>query len=313
MDPRHEEIANQVQVTARAFCRDLRENPVAVEVLRHNEAAAHSRSANLQMLVKTLSELADITHTQLDKTLEDAKSKKELMIVAESRLKQADDERSAIREKLKETRKAREDEDALLDAQVQKLRAELNAINQNASHELAMIETDVKEAQAKSYDQYSDEMKVLLNQASVLELRAATMVQEHQNEEDALRKKKIKLAAEVAAAVENYDKALEKIIDEFLTEKKMFQNELEKCEQFDEHFLKIDEEQSRIDAEEHILAGIRALECEKLMKIFNAATKIQKVYRGILCRREYTKKMTKGRKGKKSSKKSKASLKGKKK
>lgn len=52
-----------------------------------------------------------------------------------------------------------------------------------------MIETDLKEAQAKAHDQHSEEMKVLLDQASALELRAAKMAQEHQEEEDGLRKR----------------------------------------------------------------------------------------------------------------------------
>lgn len=308
MDSRRDEIANQIRMTARALCRDLRENPVAVEVLYHNGTTAHGRSKDLQMLVKTLSELTDLTRAKLDKTLEDALSKKELMVAAENRLKQADDERSAIREKLKELQKTKEEEVAVLDAQVQKLRIELQRIDQNASLELAMIDAEVKEAQAKAYDLHSEEIKELFNQVSALEKRAVTMAQEHQEKEEILRKKKSKMAAEVAAAVEKHDSELESLSAEQVMLKETLRNEREQCERLSEYFLKIDEEQYRIAAEEQILAEIRALEHEKQMKIFNAATKIQKVYRGILCRREYTKmvnKSKKGKKGKKGSKKGK--------
>ncbi|KAI9997961.1 hypothetical protein PInf_002295 [Phytophthora infestans] len=297
MDSRQGDIADQVRVTARALCRDLREHPVAVEVLYHKGTTTHDRSEDLQMLVKALSELTDLTHTQLEKTLEDAKSKKELMAVAESRMKQAEDERLSIREKLTEMRKTKEEEVALLDAQVQKLRSELHAINQTASHELTMIDSDLKEAQAKAHDQHSEEMKTLLDQAAALELRAAKMVQEHQEEEDALRKKKCKMAAEVASVVDKFDSEMEVMGAELLTLAETFRKEREQCEQFNEHFLKIDEEQSRIDAEEHVLEEIRAREREKQMMIFNAATKIQKVYRGVLCRREYVKMVAKNKKG----------------
>ncbi|POM74818.1 Hypothetical protein PHPALM_8162 [Phytophthora palmivora] len=77
----------------------------------------------------------------------------------------------------------------------------------------------------------------------------------------------------------------------------MFQKEREQYEQFNEHFLKIDEEQSRINAEERVLEEIRAREHEKLMTIYNAATTIQKMYRGVLCRREYAKLVAKNKKG----------------
>ncbi|KAL3672328.1 hypothetical protein V7S43_003017 [Phytophthora oleae] len=297
MDSRQDDIADQVRATARALCRDLRENPVAVEVLYHRGTTAHDRSEDLQMLVKALSELTDLTHAQLDKTLEDAKSKKELMAVAESRMKQAEDERLAIREKLTEMRKTKEEEVALLDAQVQKLRTELHTINQTASHELMMIETNLKEAQAKAHDQHADEMKLLLDQASALELNAIKMAQEHQEEEDGLRKKKCKMAAEVAGVVEKFDSEMEAMEGELQTLEETFRKEREQGEQFNEHFLKIDEEQSRIDAEERVLDEIRAREREKQMMIYNAATRIQKVYRGLLCRREYAKMVAKNKKG----------------
>lgn len=130
MDSRQEDIGDQVRLTARTLCRDLRENPVGVEILYHHGTVSHDRSEDMQMLVKALSELTDLTHSQLEKTLEDAKSKKELMNVAEARMKQAEDERVSIREKLSELRRTKEEELALLDSQVQKLRNELHSINQ---------------------------------------------------------------------------------------------------------------------------------------------------------------------------------------
>ncbi|RLN47473.1 hypothetical protein BBJ28_00004226 [Nothophytophthora sp. Chile5] len=318
MDSRQEDIAEQVRVTARTLCRDLRESPVAVEVLYHNGTTATDRSEDLQMLVKALSELTDLTHAQLEKTLEDAKSKKELMNVAESRMKQAEDERQAIREKLTEMRKTKEEEVALLDAQVQKLRGELHTINQTATHELTMIEAELKEAQGKAHEHHSEEMKLLLDQASALEIWAAKMAQEHQEEEDGLRKKKCKMAAEVAAVVERFDGEMDTMEAELRTLEETFRQEREQCEELHEHFLKIDEEQSRIDAEERVLEEIRAREREKQQvrttrrsahgemlcygnvcnqMIYNAATSIQKVYRGVLCRREYVKMAAKGKKG----------------
>lgn len=102
-----------------------------------------------------------------------------------------------------------------------------------------MLETDLKEAQAKAHDQHSEEMKLLLDQASALELRAAKMAQEHQEEEDGLRKKKCKMAAEVAAVVEKFDGEMDTMEVELRTLEKTFRQEREQCEQFNEHFLKV--------------------------------------------------------------------------
>ncbi|TMW63773.1 hypothetical protein Poli38472_002714 [Pythium oligandrum] len=305
LDSRQEEIADQVKLTARSLCRDLRENPVAVEILYHHGTSSHERSEDLQMLVKALSELTDLTHSQLEKTVEDAKSKKELMHVAESRMKQADDERVTIREKLSELRKTKDEEIALLDSQVQKLRNELHALNQSAAHELSVIENELKEAQNKAHEAHSEEMKMLTDKAAVLQSQTTKMAQEHQEEEDLLRKKKCKTATELAGIIDKYDSEMAALEDAIQDVQAAFQKESAQCQELNEHFLKIDEEQSRIDAEERVLEEIRAREREKQMYIFRAATRIQKVYRGVLARREYAKMLAKTKKGKKGGKKGK--------
>ena len=62
--------------------------------------------------------------------MEYTKSKKDLMSVAETRLKQAEGDRVSIRKKLNELRKAKAEEVSLVDSQVLKLRNELHSINQ---------------------------------------------------------------------------------------------------------------------------------------------------------------------------------------
>ncbi|DAZ98603.1 TPA: hypothetical protein N0F65_001022 [Lagenidium giganteum] len=302
LDSRQDDIADQVRVTARTLCRDLRENPVSVEILYQDGTASHDRSEDMQTLVKTLSELTDLTHSQLEKTLEDAKSRKELMNIAETRMKQAEDERVAIREKLSELRKTKEEEIALLDAQVQKLRSELNTINQTAAHELNMIEAELKEAQSKAHENHTQEMKMLLDKAAMLQVQADKMALEHREEEDLLRKKKCKTAAEVASIVEKYDSEMVAMENEIRQLELSFEAEREQCQQLNEHFMKIDEEQTRIDSEERVLDEIRAREREKQMFIYRAATNIQRIYRGVLCRREYAKMLAKTKKGKKGAK-----------
>lgn len=305
LDSRQEDIADQVKTSTKTLCRDLRENPVAVEILYHHGTASHDRSEDMQMLVKALSELTDLTHMQLDKTVEDAKSKKEMMNIAESRMKQAEDERVSIREKLAELRKTKDEEIALLDAQVQKLRNELHTMNQTATHELSMIEGELKEAQTKAHELHTQEMKMLVDKATTLEIQCTKMSQEHQEEEDLLRKKKCKTAAELSSIIEKYDAEMASLEDAIKEVETEYKKEREQCQELNEHFQKIDEEQARIDAEERVLEEIRAREREKQMFIFNAATRIQKVYRGVLARREYAKMVAKTKKGKKGGKKGK--------
>lgn len=102
-----------------------------------------------------------------------------------------------------------------------------------------MIESELKEAQNKAHENHTQEMKMLVDNAAVLQTSAAKMAQEHQEEEDVLRKKKCKTAAEVAGVIEKYDSEMVAMEEEIRSLEAGFKNEEEQCEEFHEHFIKV--------------------------------------------------------------------------
>lgn len=80
---------------------------------------------------------------------------------------------------------------------------------------------------------------MLLDRAAALQASAAKMAQEHQEEEDMLRKKKCKTATEVASVVEKYDSEMVAMEEEMRSLKATFEKEKEQCQELHEHFIKV--------------------------------------------------------------------------
>lgn len=234
-----------------------------------------------------------------------------------------------------------------------------------------MIEAELKEAQNKAHENHSQEMKMLIDKAAALQASAAKMAQEHQEEEDVLRKKKCKTAAEVASVVEKYDAEMLAMEEEMRGLASAFKHEQEQCMELHEHFIKVgtwlvlwsgrdraalleivadfgcggldaaaDNRSTRSSrastrrrrcSRRSALASARSSRWVGWMTVFSyctphqparrlwhptgfspsarlpccsqyvfdAATRIQKVYRGVLARREFAKMLAKTKKGKK--------------
>lgn len=102
-----------------------------------------------------------------------------------------------------------------------------------------MIEAELKEVQSKAHENHTQEMKTLLDRAAALQASAAKMAQEHQEEEDVLRKKKCKTAAEVASVVEKYDAEMVAMEEESRSLASAFKREQEQCFELHDHFIKV--------------------------------------------------------------------------
>ncbi|RHY59109.1 hypothetical protein DYB26_011564 [Aphanomyces astaci] len=291
---RREDVLGKIKLTVRSICRHMRENP-------RTPATPADPGDEMMTLIKFLSELTDLMFSQLSKTVEDETSKRDLMENMYNRRKQAEDDLVQLRDKLSDMRKTKEDDISHLDIQLQKLKGELATINKVATaNELLLIQTQVKETLEKAYDQHSIEMQALLETYAQHEQLLQKNTMDHREVEDALRKAKCKIAVEVASTIEKYDQDMLAVTTEIDGLQERYTAELNEFQALSEHFVKIDEEQARIEEEERILEAIREEERREIQKLHNAAVRIQSMWRGSVVRREYAAKKKKGgKKGKK--------------
>ncbi|EQC42396.1 hypothetical protein SDRG_00132 [Saprolegnia diclina VS20] len=289
---------HKVKVATRSLCRHMRENPVFLNTFFGTPTK--EPADDLLQLIKFLSELTDLSFAKLGKTVEEETAHQELMDTIYNRRKQAEDELVSLRDKLSELRKAKEDETSHLDIQLQKLKAELSTINKNANNELAMIQAQVKETLDKAFEKQNIDMQALTERHLQLTRKLEADTTEHRDVEDGLRKAKCKSGVEVAGTIEKYDAEMTVLATEIDSIQAQYTQELKELHELSEHFKKIDEEQRRIDAEEKVLEAVRAEERRQVQVLHDAATKIQKVFRGNVVRKELAakKKGKKGAKGK---------------
>ncbi|OQR81328.1 hypothetical protein THRCLA_11825 [Thraustotheca clavata] len=292
--PTNNDVVQKIKTATRTLCRQLRENPVLVNTFF--SMSNSTKDEELVILIKCLSELTDLAFNKLGKTVEEETTRQELMDNIYNRRKQAEDELVHLREKLNELRKAKEDETSQLELQLQKLKDELNTINKNTSNELAMIQNQVKETLDKAFEKQNIDMQMLTEQHTQLQAKLDKDTAEHREIEDGLRKFKCKIGTEVANAIEKYDKDMSALAQEIDSIQSQYKIELAQIQELSEHFKKIDEEQRRINEEEKILEAARAEERRQAQILHDAATKIQKVFRGRAVRKELAAKK-KGKKG----------------
>ncbi|RHZ24319.1 hypothetical protein DYB28_008635 [Aphanomyces astaci] len=299
---RREDVLGKIKLAVRSICRHMRENPVVVTTFFGTTSASPADPGDEMMtLIRFLSELTDLMFSQLSKTVEDETSKRDSMENMYNRRKQAEDDLVQLRDKLSDMRKTKEDDISHLDIQLQKLKGELATINKVATaNELLLIQTQVKETLEKAYDQQSIEMQALLETYAQHEQLLQKNTMDHREVEDALRKAKCKIAVEVASTIEKYDQDMLAVTTEIDALQERYTAELNEFQALSEHFVKIDEEQARIEEEERILEAIREEERREIQKLHNAAVRIQSMWRGSVVRREYAAKKKKGgKKGKK--------------
>ncbi|RHZ29961.1 hypothetical protein DYB31_000036 [Aphanomyces astaci] len=289
---RREDVLGKIKLAVRSICRHMRENPVVVTTFFGTTSASPADPAPRGPRRR---------NDDLSKTVEDETSKRDSMENMYNRRKQAEDDLVQLRDKLSDMRKTKEDDISHLDIQLQKLKGELATINKVATaNELLLIQTQVKETLEKAYDQQSIEMQALLETYAQHEQLLQKNTMDHREVEDALRKAKCKIAVEVASTIEKYDQDMLAVTTEIDALQERYTAELNEFQALSEHFVKIDEEQARIEEEERILEAIREEERREIQKLHNAAVRIQSMWRGSVVRREYAAKKKKGgKKGKK--------------
>ncbi|KAF0700132.1 Aste57867_9320 [Aphanomyces stellatus] len=298
---RRDDVLSKIKLTVRNLCRQMRESPVVVTTFFGTGAAPpKDPGEEVMTLIKFLSELTDLMFAQLSKTVEDEATKRDMMENIFNRRKQAEDDLVQLRDKLNELRKTKEDDISHLDIQLQKLKAELTTINKTTANELALIQNQVKETLEKAYEQQNVEMQALLEKYSQCEQKLQKDTTEHREIEDALRKNKCKIGIEVTATIEKYDQEMMAVTKDIDSLREKYTAELKEFHELSDHFVKIDEEQARIEEEEKVLEAIREEERRQVQKLHDAAIKIQSLWRGHVVRKEMAAKKKKGgKKGKK--------------
>eukprot|EP00933_Yihiella_yeosuensis_P052140 TRINITY_DN50152_c0_g1_i1.p1 TRINITY_DN50152_c0_g1~~TRINITY_DN50152_c0_g1_i1.p1 ORF type:complete len:383 (+),score=113.37 TRINITY_DN50152_c0_g1_i1:93-1241(+) len=291
------EDVKSLQKNTLELCRKMKGANNVVQELR---ALQETKPAAVFQFLKTLADMQDLTLKRLTTTVEEEKSRQELLEHYKSREAEASKRRQQLEKDLSYIRRECERAQSQRTEILTKLKADLLDVKDTKLEKMSALrnkyETRMR-AHQEAFDAKRDEL-----QKKITALKDSNKKLKNQsNEEEMDQKKKAKrYEMDVETVIHKYDSEVRELAKLFGENQEHLKKENRNLSELREHFEKVDEEKQHIASEEAMVSARRAkLEQEKLRKKESAAL-LQAFWRGIVQREQFgAMKKSKKKKGKK--------------
>jgi len=290
------EDVRSLQKNTLELCRKMRGISNIVQELRNFQ---ETRPANMIQFLKTLADMQELTLKRLTKTVEEERSRQELLEHYKSREAEASKRRQQLDKDLNHIRRECDRAQSQRNEILTKLKADLLDVNESKKERMNALrtryETRMREHQ-EAFDAKREELEKKINslKESNQKLRLGS-----QEEESAKKKQAKRYEMEVESVIKEYDVKVKENAYHLAEEDEGFKREQRQLGELREHFEKVDEERETINAEGFIAEARRVkLEAEKERRN-QASALVQAFFRGIITREQFTiMKKSKKKKGK---------------
>jgi len=299
--PDFETLDDELRHSTRVVCRMLREAPAISERLQHTESDGPSGS--MRKYLATFLELKSQTYQKLSTSVEEEKSKEDWFLEISAREEKASQTLRQLQKEIKAEKADRERNVSARNETIQKLRNELEHIRSATLEEEKNLEAETKASDEADNLAFTTKEGTLQDELDRLVNELATKKKDNKENEDQLRKKKVKYEGEAAQWIAKYDTDMEEKDREISALRLIYEEEHKELNRLEEYFSKLMAEREAALAEERKKAEERARQQAQMATLSKAATMVQKMWRGKVQRREFEKKKSgkggKGGKGKK--------------
>lgn len=280
------ETLEKLQKNTRELCRKMKDKPTIVADLRNFQ---ETRPANVVQLLRTLADMQDVTLKRLTTTVEEERSRQELLQHYIERESQASQKRALLEKDLAHIRREREKASSQRTEVITKLKADLHDVEENTEakqnqllrqHEKCMKEHQEKH---KAMEQKFEE-ELARHRAKYKELK-----QNNKDAEVAKLSKKRRAETDLMGVIKEYDTTITELTTDYETEKIHYQKEQKELEELEEHFAKVDMENLRLEQEAQIQAARKKKNENNRKRQDEMATLIQSYWKAILDREQFTK------------------------
>lgn len=259
-------------------------------------------SSQMYVLINALKDLQEITERKLRMTQEEANLARMEIEEKKEREKKMSEDKKELMKELQSLREARNDEISVMDEQIKKLRNQMQHLSQTTQKEQDDLEKEKATQNADAKGKFEETMSKLEEEETKLDSDMKTSLADNSSTETNARKKKNKTQKELSLLIEKYDKEMSKKQTEIDSLRGIHNAEKKELVELREYFRKWDAERARIAEEEKLIAAENRKKAEAQKVLDDAASAIQKIYRGMVARKSM-KKGKKKRKGKKKKKK----------
>ncbi len=306
------QLIKQVHKMNRTMCRNLLADRESLQILMENRdrpevptsdeegkvGGSHILSEEYHRFIKYLSELTSQIHTRMVTTVEDEAANRTLLHGLTERERLMEETRDALQAKLNEVRTEKEHVTFSLDQTTRKTQVELQGIKASNSNELETVQKEMTEAIAKAAADHETKMRQLHDQIGALERLVAETVEKNREEEQRLRKDKVRAENALNAKIAQYDADMSAKYQSLKDITSILDAETAEFTKLREHLDKTDADLKLKEEEELILEAVKRRKAFGESIVNRYVIKIQSLVRGKIGRNIVAKLKPKGKGGK---------------
>ncbi|KAJ1637159.1 hypothetical protein T492DRAFT_954266 [Pavlovales sp. CCMP2436] len=300
--PDFETLDDELRHSSRVVSRMLMEDRQIVDKVEAT-MGGFDPDPSMRRFLGTFNELKHQTFQKMSTSVEEEKSKEEFYLEVSAREEKASQMLRALQKDLKNEKAEHDAEVHGLDEQVAKLRTEIDHIRSSTSAEIKNLEDTTRTREDDDKRTWDQTDTSLVAELERLRAELVSTAQKNKEQEEALRKKKVKNETEVEAWIRKYDEEVKDKVSHIRAIQKEFDEEKRQLAWYDEYFQRVEAEKAQRASEQRKVDEETAKITAQKALLDHAATVAQCIWRGKLARRELDKvKKSKGGKGAKGAK-----------
>lgn len=277
------------------LCRRMRAVP---NIYAELKAIQDQKPGQVINFMKTLAAMQELTNKRLTTTVEEERSRQELLSHYQSRANEAQKRLQQLNMDLGLVRSESEKQQNNRQDVLTKLKAELFSVRESSLDHMNQLRTHYETRMTEHQEAFDAKREDLEKKIAALKEANAKARAASQDAEKDKKKQTKRYETEVDEKIRLYDKDVKEMAYILSDHQEGFKQEQRQLNELREHFEKVDDEKACIAAEEAITQARQAkLEAER-DRCMKSAALVQAYWRGIIERERYTQmKKTKKKKG----------------
>lgn len=284
-------VAQQLNTSTKNVIRGFSLNPTAMSSLK-NEFAKRDKQS--QELIMCMNELKDILMNKLLTTPEEEKERTEYL----QEISKRERNNAAIIEKLEaELKAAQDDKDEEIKKKndiIRGLQADLRQIQKFSEDHIRRVNAEAEKQKAADKKNSEGRKQRLQQEVAQLQTQLQSLVTEHRENEQELRKKKFKIETEVENWIQRYDQDMGERQDEYEEIDTVYTEEKKQLHELEERFKTLEAEYQQIMEERRLARERREAAERELALMVKASTTIQAFWRSFKVRKALKTRKKKG-------------------
>lgn len=294
------EDKKSLQKNTLELCRKMKSTPNIVQELRNFQ---ETRPAQMVQFLKTLVDMQELTLKRLTTTVEEERSKMELLEHYKIKEADASKRRQQLEKDLNHVRREKDRSQSHRTEILTKLKADLLDVKENKLDRMNSLRSRYENRMKDYQDQFNARKEDMEKRIEALKAKNKKLRDESQADEASQKKAVRRFEMDVGKEIETYDNAIKEMAHNLNEHQEGFKKEQRQLMELKEHFSKVEAEKECIANEDGLSDARRSkIEYEKNRRNESSAL-VQAFWRGILQREQYQiMKKNKKKKGKKKGK-----------